>query len=135
MKRLLIGTICAIAIMFLMGCATTTIQPVKISTYPHVAPNDPAIVTALDDIFAAAASDEWSVLGFGADINNDIIVWFSDPEGTCMCILVGFSTGDLMPLPSCEDGLEVWNDCVDDGYCGTTTGEMPTPNEDEGTWL
>jgi hypothetical protein len=139
MKKLL----AALAIMFLLGgCASIDFndkasvaekEVVKTDLiYPQVAPNDPAIVDALDDIFAASKDDGWSVLGFAADINNDTIMWLSNPEGICMCILVGFSTGDLIPFPSCEEGLDVWNECVDDGYCGATTGEVPQPDENQG---
>jgi len=128
------------ALAMVFGCSAhlgKTAQDVKMpvadSVYPYIAPNDPYIVAALDELLAIGLSEGYKILGMAADIEDDTMVWMEAPSGECVCIFLVFTQNNFIPFNSCEEGLAAWKVCVNAGEC-RASGE-PKIDKSRGVWF
>ena len=142
MKKLLLVLL---AIVFLAGCGghlnslpqierAPVYEAVEVeASYPFVVPNDPTIVGIIDEIIAAGIAEGWTMLGLAADFEDDVMIWWENPDGECECYFMVFTQSRFLPVASCETGLEFWQECVDKGECEVSRERRP--NKIKGVWL
>ena len=128
-----------LAIVFVFGCNAhldRVVQDNKMpvaDVYPYIAPNDPYVVNALDEMIAESISEGWELLGMAADIEDDVMLWLNNPEDECVCVFLVFTQGNVVPVASCEEGLALWVQCVNAGTCAAS-GERKV-NKSQGVWF
>ena len=143
MKAWAILAVLTITVM-MFGCAAHLEKAVQVESvpaptsvlandsYPFVVPNDPSIVGIIDEIIAAGIAEGWMVLGMAADAEDDVMIWWENPDGECECYFMVFTQSKFLPIASCETGLEFWQDCVDKGDCEVSRERKP--NKTKGAW-
>ena len=135
MKKLLLAALVIVA----LGCnahvekVAQSIQTPVADVYPYIAPNDPYVVNTLDEMIAESISEGWELLGMAADIEDDTMLWLNNPKGECVCVFLVFTQGNVVPVPSCEEGLSLWVKCVNAGECAAS-GERKV-NKSQGVWF
>ena len=85
--------------------------------YPMVGPISPENVAFVDEIIEMATEAGWTFLGMGADWEDDVMMWFSDPDGQCQAFFMIFSQDNTVPWGSCEEALGAWVECVKAKEC------------------
>ena len=148
MKALAILAVLTITVM-MFGCAAHLEKVVQVESvpaptsvltndsYPFVVPNDPSIVEIIDDIIASGIAEGWTVLGLAADFEDDVLIWWENPEGECECYYMIFTQSRFLPIESCEIGLDAWQECVAVGDCEVSRERKPDKTKgvkSEGVW-